>query len=88
MTSDEIFDKVMEEPFRPFRIRLRDGRTFDVTRNHSVAWCREGMSLKPDRIPIPNFTPDPHAMRQRYVVSKDDIVAFDPIDKEPLVRSA
>ena len=31
MTSKELLHKVRDEPFKPFRIRLADKRTFDIS---------------------------------------------------------
>lgn len=30
------------QPFRPFRLCLTDGKTFDIT-NHDMAWVKEGV---------------------------------------------
>ena len=55
MTSDEIWDFVMAEPFRPARITLKDGQTYDVRRPSTASYGRDRLSLyrlaseEPDR---------------------------------------
>ena len=40
MTAEQLRQRMNEQPFRPFRITLTDGRAFDVP-NHDVALVKK-----------------------------------------------
>ncbi|HUD46048.1 MAG TPA: hypothetical protein VMR33_04415 [Candidatus Baltobacteraceae bacterium] len=40
MTAEQLRQRINEHPFRPFRLTLSDGRTFDVP-NHDVALVKK-----------------------------------------------
>lgn len=42
MTADELRSAIKEQPFRPFRIRMVDGRRFDVQHPEFVALSPNG----------------------------------------------
>lgn len=40
MTAEQLRGRMNEQPFRPFRLTLSDGRAFDVP-NHDVAFVKK-----------------------------------------------
>ena len=53
-TAKQIKDRMEEQPFKPFRLCMSDGKTFDIT-NHAAAIVKRhfvevGIDLDPDGI--------------------------------------
>ena len=49
-TASQIKERLEEKPFRPFRIKMSNGGTYDVT-NHDAAWVLRNaveIGLDPD----------------------------------------
>ena len=44
ITAPQLRDRMNEEPFKPFRITLSDGRTFNVP-NHDAAFVKKNSIL-------------------------------------------
>jgi hypothetical protein len=42
MTSEQFRNTLLQRPFRPFKIRMADGRSFDVTHPEFVALTQSG----------------------------------------------
>ena len=57
MTRDDILPFLRRRPFQPFRLHLRDGRSFDIC-FHELAMA--GTKYFHIGIPVPNM-PDPFA---------------------------
>ena len=41
ITARNLRDRMNAQPFKPFRLCLGDGKTFDIV-NHDMAWVKEG----------------------------------------------
>jgi hypothetical protein len=41
ITARNLRDRLNAQPFKPFRLRLSDGKSFDII-NHDMAWVKEG----------------------------------------------
>ena len=42
ITARALRERMNSHPFKPFRVRFSDGKSFDIT-NHDMAWVKEGV---------------------------------------------
>ena len=59
-TAIEFYDRLHEEPFRPFRVYLKDGRVFDIRFPHltrvGVDYLLIGVPANHEPIPFAEYT--------------------------------
>ncbi len=80
MTPDQLRQHTDREPFRPFRVRLRDGRSYDI-RHPNLGLVGESIFII--GIPEPN-DPDPGSYDRKVWVPLTQIDGIEPLP-EPAV---
>ena len=78
--AEELYHLLHEEPFKPFRLRLADGRIFDIVHPRinmvGVNWIRVGILAPGDGDPDPS--PD-HSLK----LPLDQIIQVEPLPSAP-----
>jgi hypothetical protein len=59
LNAQQLKDRINSQPFKPFRLCLSDGKTFDIT-NHAAAF------VKRNAIEI-GLDADPNGLAERFV---------------------
>ena len=77
MRPDDLLAMVKATPFKPFRIRMNGGRTFDIRHPEMV---RVGRSSAYIFIYTPNADPEEEAFERAHIVSLLLMEAFEPLD--------
>lgn len=79
ITPTDLRKRILEHPFQPFRVRLKDGRSFDI---HDPAW-----NLVADAILLIGVAPDDDP--QSGLPGRHEWVNYELISKiEPLTQSS
>ena len=79
ITSDILRQRIREQPFRPFRLTLTDGRAFDVP-NHDFAL------VKKNTIEVGVGVSDPDSYAQKYIECA--ILHITSIENAPAPKAA
>ncbi len=73
MDPEVLLDRVREEPFQPFRVHLRDGRSFEVRYQHLVLVTRRKLVIGYPAVENPDVAGD------LDIVSPAEITRIEPL---------